>query len=1003
MSSLGDLRRIEMNHEHDGSEHDVNEGRAGFDRRSFMKLAGFSFAGTLLAGCRQADVEKAIPFLVQPEEIMPGLAYWYATTCGGCNAGCGVLAKCRDGRPIKLEGNPAHPVSRGGLCAMGQASLLGLYDSHRLKNPIIEGQEASWDRVDAEMALELNRIRDSGGPVRFLSGTITGPTARATINRFLAGFADARHIEYDAVSCSAILDAHGLTHGRRILPRYHFDRAEVIASFDADFLGVWLSPVEFTKGYAAGRTLEGRPPKCSFVAQFESRVSLTGSNADQRICMSPAEILQSLKRLAKTIGRKAGTSIQIGESGPSGFEKPIDELAVRLWDARGKSLVVCGVNDVRSQLLVNAINEMLGDYGATVDIERPSYQYAGNDGELLSLLEEIHAGKVSALFINGTNPVYDLPGGTKLAGALETIPLVVSFAERLDETSEHARYVCPEPHSLEAWRDTESVAGVVAVAQPTLQPLTNARPLVESLSAWMGAKQSAHDLIQAEWERSIFRRQSKERAFGTFWEKVLEDGFSEVTSGGAKSQFDRSVLSLVLNQTKTSDNGEFALVLYPSLTMLDGRHAHNPWLHELPDPVTKVVWGNYISVSKKTAAQGLIAEGDIVQITVRDAGTLELPAHIQPGQHDSVLAIGLGFGRKGTDRFDKIGPKWLLARPTVQPGDLVGRNAALFLTFAEGGIVYSGRSATLSKTGRSGTLVAAQEYHSLYIPNLTGAPTETRRQIIQETSLGAFSADPAAGSFPRHALESMWPENHTYPGHRWGMVVDLNACTGCSACVVGCQAENNIPVVGRDEVRRNRELTWIRIDRYYDESDGDFTVSHQPMMCQHCGNAPCETVCPVLATVHSEEGLNQQVYNRCVGTRYCANNCPYKIRRFNWFQYPRGDEMRKMVLNPDVTVRDRGVMEKCSFCFQRIQLGKIEAKREGRRVRDIDIQPACAQSCPAGAIVFGDMNDPNSEVSQRMNDPRFYRVLEELGVRPSVGYMTLVRNRDETKGEVQHG
>lgn len=993
-----------MSHDHHHAE-DSGEESSGFDRRSFLKLAGFSFAGAALAGCQEGKMEKVIPFLIQPEEITPGLAYWYTTTCAGCNAGCGVMAKCRDGRPIKLEGNPNHPISNGGLCAIGQASILSLYDSHRLKNPLVDGKDATWDQVDAEVMTELQKIKSSGGAVRLLTSSINSPTTLAMIARFLSGFADAKHVQYSPISQSAILDAHKVTHGTRVLPRYHFDRADTIVSFDADFLGAWISPVEFTAGYRSGRTLIGTPPKFSHHTQIESRLSLTGSNADERIVVSPAGLEQCAGRLAALLTGRAGRAMPMSTPLDETMELRIVALADRLWESQGKSLVVCGSNDLRLQVLTNAINHQLGNYNHTLSVDQPSYQVKEDDAALQTLTDEIHAGKVSALFIAGGNPAYDLPGGEKLLASMKNIPLVVSFAERLDETAVAARIVCPEPHFLEAWVDAEAVAGVVSITQPTLQPLTKTRALVESLSAWTGQPQHAYDLIRTELEKMIFKRQTTEASFDKFWNRTLQDGYAVVsTSSGEKVSFDNAALeSSISNESGIGNEGETVLVLHASLTMLDGRHAHNPWLHELPDPVTKIVWDNCASISPARAQQMGLVEGDMVQITAKDSATIELPVHIQPGQHNAVVAVSLGYGRKGTDRFTNIGPGWLQSRPTVEPGGVVGKNAAPLSELRRGLLLYSGRVVVLSRTGRTQSLVATQEYNSLHDPDLFGKPSEERRPIVQETSLAAYSSNPAAGSFHKPELDSMWPEDHVYTGHRWGMVVDLTACTGCSACIVSCQAENNIPVVGKDEVRRNRELTWIRLDRYYDEANGEFSVSHQPMMCQHCGNAPCETVCPVLATVHNSEGLNQQVYNRCVGTRYCANNCPYKIRRFNWFEYQRGDEMQKMVLNPDVTVRDRGVMEKCSLCTQRIQLAKIDAKHEGRKLEDGDVQPACAQSCPAKAIVFGDMNDPESKLTKQMNDKRYYRVLEELGVRPSVGYMTLVRNRGEKQGDPGHG
>jgi molybdopterin-containing oxidoreductase family iron-sulfur binding subunit len=989
-------------HQHDQEFEPVEE----FSRRSFLKLAGFSFAGTVIAGCEQSNLEKAIPYLVRPEEITPGVPYWYASTCGGCSAGCGVLVKNRDGRPIKVEGNPSHPVSRGGLCAIGQATIVSLYDSQRLNGPLMRGRASSWDAVDAEVLDRLETIRKSGGSVRFLTGSVTSPTTRALINRFLAQFKDARHVEYDPVSSSAILDAHKLTHGERLLPRFLFERAETVVSFDADFLGTWLSPVEFTKGYRAGRSLAGRGQGFSHHVQIESRLSLTGSNADERVIVSPHELALVLPRLGVLLSLRAGgTSFSPADPLPGQLENRVAGIAERLWKCRGKSLVLCGTNDLRLQVQVNLLNQLLGNYDATIDLQKPSYQCRGNDGELSRLVDQIRSGSVQALFVEGVNPLYDLPDAGALRDAFPEIPLLVSLAERVDETAETAHVVLPQPHALERWHDAEATAGVVSLSQPTVQPLRSARTLAESLSVWLGEKKGAYDLIREEWERSVFRRQKREPSFTAFWNKTLHDGFAAVeTRQVTIKSFNFSVISTHASDPPYPETQEaFALVLHPSSTMLDGRHAHNPWLQELADPVTKIVWDNYASLSV-TAAAGLdVNEGDVISIQTEQNEVLELPVHIQPGQDDRVVSVGLGYGRRGTDRFTDIGPNWLQSKPTVSPGGLVGVNAAPLLRWQNGMLTYAGRTIVVAKTGRKHPLAATQEYHSLTSPDLLGRGTGEKRAIIQQTSFAAYSEDPTSGGFQKHKLDSLWPDDHQYPGHRWGMVVDLTACTGCSACVVGCQAENNIPVVGKDEVGRNRELQWLRIDRYYDDMNGELFVSHQPMMCQHCGNAPCETVCPVLATVHDSEGLNQQIYNRCVGTRYCANNCPYKVRHFNWFEYPRGDELQRMVLNPDVTVRERGVMEKCSFCVQRMQLAKIEAKNEGRPLRDGDVQPACQQSCPADAITFGDMNNPESRVSRKMSDPRHYRVLEELGVLPSVGYMTLVRDTDGSESTGSFG
>jgi molybdopterin-containing oxidoreductase family iron-sulfur binding subunit len=968
-----------------------------FSRRSFLKLAGFTFAGGVLAGCQQSNLEKAIPHLIKPEELVPGVPLWYASTCAGCSAGCGVLVKTRDGRPIKLEGNPEHPISRGGLCAVGQASLLGLYDSQRLGAPLAHGKESTWEQVDAAIKAELEGIRKRNGAVRFLTGTITSPTTNELVRRFLSTFKDARHVVYDPVSSSALLDAHERTHGVRALPQFRLEKATTIVSLNADFLGTWLSPVEFTKAYRQGRSLQGTPPVFSYHTQFESRLSITGSNADERVSVSPVELAHVASRLLSLLTERAGRRLPVAVPLlDERLERCTTECVERLWRTKGKSLVVCGVNDVAIQVVVNAINEVLGNYGSTIDLNRSSYQAQGNDTDLAKLLDEIRSGNVSALFVDGVNPFYDLPGAQELAAACETIPLPVSFGERNDETAEHMHYVLPQPHELERWNDSEAIAGIVSLTQPTIQPLRPARPLMETISIWMGTKESAYNLIRAEWERSIFKRQTREQSFTQFWNKTLHDGFAIVEpKRQAVSSFNPAAVAESLRQLSTQSLQQKLFVeLHASSTILDGRHAHNAWLQELPDPVTKIVWDNVASLSRKRAESLNLHEGDVVRLNREGGRVIELPIHIQQGHQDDVISVSLGYGRKGTDRFHHVNPKWLQAKPTVEKGGTVGTNAAPLLEWKGKTLSYFVSGIEVERTGTNRQIAVTQEYDFLTNPNLLGESSGEKRNIIQQASLATFVANPSAGSFPKPPLDSLWPEEHTYPGHRWGMVIDLTACTGCSACVISCQVENNIPVVGKDEVARNRELQWLRIDRYYEEEGETLRVAHQPMLCQHCGNAPCETVCPVLATVHNSEGLNQQVYNRCVGTRYCANNCPYKVRHFNWFQYPRGDEIARMVLNPDVTVRDRGVMEKCTFCVQRIQLAKIEAKNEGRALRDGDVKSACQQSCPADAIIFGDVNDPNSEVSRKMKDPRTYRVLEELGVRPSIGYMTLVRNSD---------
>ncbi|MHC4393904.1 MAG: 4Fe-4S dicluster domain-containing protein, partial [Planctomycetota bacterium] len=522
-----------------------------------------------------------------------------------------------------------------------------------------------------------------------------------------------------------------------------------------------------------------------------------------------------------------------------------------------------------------------------------------------------------------------------------------------------------------------------------------------------GQTRDDRDALAAYWREQVFPAAraaglaSAVTTFEAFLDQAIHDGYFEMpVAGAAPRRFLKGGLLKRGAAAAPRAKDTFELVLYPKVGLGDGSDALNPWLQELPDPVTKAVWDNYACLSPRTAKRLGVELGDVVRVSGKTpdgkAASIELPALVQAGQHDDAVAIALGYGRKGTERFTTIGPRWLEARPTTPEGEPVGVGASSLRWLHEGNVADTGLSVSVERTGGRSELALTQDHHSLFVPEHLAPKGGEKRPHVQETTLSAYRKDPASGGHAGHEPITLWKDDFKTDGPKWGMAVDLNVCTGCSGCSVACQAENNIPVVGKDEVRRHREMTWMRIDRYYADigDDGDVDVVHQPMMCQHCGNAPCETVCPVLATVHSEDGLNQQVYNRCVGTRYCANNCPYKVRRFNWFDYPHGGEVQRLVLNPDVTIRSRGVMEKCSMCIQRIQEGKIQAKVEGRPLMDGDIQPACVQSCPADALVFGDLNDPESRVSKAVRSPRAYTVLQELNVKSSVHYMTKVRHRD---------
>jgi molybdopterin-containing oxidoreductase family iron-sulfur binding subunit len=867
--------------------------------------------------------------------------------------------------------------------------VLSLYDSQRLQKPFFNGQGVKWAGIDESIRRELAQISDN---VYVLSRTVTSPTTRAVIDQFLRKFKSSAHVEYDPVSYSAILDAHEQTFNSRVLPHYRFDRAEVIVSFDADFLGTWISPVEFTKAYTSARGLERDPARLSRHVQLEGRLSITGSNADVRIKVTPRECRRVLMDVSNKLAEKSGDSPPcLKDTSHRGVDdRVISEITDELWNAKGKSLVVCGLNDVRCQELVNYINHVLGNYGATLNIGQPSLQWNGRDLSVIDLVKQMEAGRVNALLIADVNPAYSLPNAEEFIRALKRVPLTVSFADHFDETAELTRYVCPLPHFLESWNDAELGSGVISMSQPAIPLMEDARSLREALAAWTGTPRSDLEILQDHWRKEIFPRQNRESSFERFWDQAVEEGWTTVEPKETNIGAFRILAGGPPDLAPPSTAGQYALVLYEKASMRDGRHAHNPWLQELPDPVTKAVWDNYVCLAPSAARKLSIESGDLVEVSCGQL-TVELPAQIQPGQHEQVAGIALGYGRRGTDRFSRIGPQWIQGEATVKEGETVGKNAFRFAAMSLTNILFE-NTVSIKPTGKKTDLAITQTHHSVTVPEHLGGQ---RRNLVRETTLSAFLTDPASGNHYEHQAPELWDDDHMPQGHRWGMAIDLNRCTGCSACIIGCQAENNIPVVGKDEVHRHREMHWIRVDRYYSGDDEHVDVMHQPVMCQHCGHAPCETVCPVLATVHSSEGLNQQVYNRCVGTRYCANNCPYKVRRFNWFNYRQEDQKENLVLNPDVTARTRGVMEKCSFCVQRIQETKAEAKRLGLPIRDGDIKVACQQSCPAEAIVFGDLNDPQSQVAKLASSPRHYHMLEEMNFRPAVGYLTKVRNRKD--------
>jgi len=974
----------------------------GMDRRAFLAATGFS--ALLASGCSETPVVEAIPLDQRPMGYNEGRSRWYATVCGGCEAGCGALVASRDGRPIKLEGLPDHPLSRGGLCAVGQASLLGLCDDQRFAGPAVRKGPVSWDDLDKAIIDGLKAAKDGKGKVRLLTGTVTSLPAKAAIDGFLAAFPDSKRVAYDGLSRAAILDAHEATHGARALPHYLFDKAEVVVAFDADFLGTWISPVEFAAARQELRRIDDPARPYSLHVQFEPILSLTGGRADRRFRVPPEAIGPLLASLADRVERRLGEG---GEGEPpaeigSVAGADLDALAARLVNAQGKSLVLCGSQSLEDQLTCNRLNQALGNYGTTIDLDRRSLQCEGDDRATEELLEELERGEVGALIIAGVNPVYDLPEGARLAEAMGNAPLVVYCGERPNETSKHASHVAPSLNELESWDVLEPVGGLLATRQPLIRPLRDARSLRASLDRWSGQPEIDDiDAAKAELRKRAAPDDASDKDFQTVWDQTISKGWVSVEPSGKPVGEYKAPEDAAAPAAATA--GEWSLVLYPTVSLRDGRQAYNPWLQELPDPISKICWDNYACLSATSAKKLGVVEGNVVRIECEGgAGPLELPVHVQQGQSDGVVAVALGYGRDASARFARVGPQWFQAEPSVGPNGLVGQNVAPLARRVDGRRVLHRSISRITYAGRSATLATTQPYGKSTLPEPLDVLDGKPRPMIQATTLAEYREAPESVVPEPHPILPIYPEDHPNEETRWAMVVDLNACTGCSACVVACQVENNTPVVGKDEISRQRDMYWLRIDRYHSGDGDDADMAHQPMLCQHCGNAPCENVCPVLATVHTEDGLNAQVYNRCVGTRYCANNCPYKVRRFNWFEYPHDNPSANLALNPDVTVRSRGVMEKCTFCVQRIQEGRLESWRNGGPPADGVIQTACQQSCPTRAITFGNLLDPESEVAKRSQSPRRYRALEELGVDPSVFYLALARNRAPEHGENHH-
>ncbi len=958
-------------------------------RRDFLKLMGASLALAGATACRRWPVERIVPFAHRPEGYVPGEPVQFATAMDLAGAATGLLVTSYDGRPIKIEGNPLHPSSLGGTDPLAQAALLELYDPDRSTAPlrIARGQQIASsfedvERFSRELFRQLRERRGEG--LRVLSEESSSPSLREMRSRLLRALPAARWHEWEPLTRDAAREGAALAFGRPYRSWLLLDRADVIVCLDADPLMTEPGAVRYARDFARARRAEGG--RMNRLYAIEPALSITGASADHRLALSRAAVALVAGRIAAELFLRCGLPLPGGaeelrhalerfERHP--FRPPLVTDIVRdLLAARGRAVVLAGPGQPPAvHALVHLLNAALGNAGRTVayapdpDPERESHAES-----ISALARDAGAGRVEALLLLGGNPVFDAPADVDFAGALGRVPHTIHLSLYVNETSRACAWHVPRAHFLESWGDARGHDGTLSVVQPLIEPLYDGRSPIELLAhALDDGVTSGYDIVRRTIAPALGGGD-----FEKGWRRVLHDGLLEGSAWAAETPSPvrptwAPALAALAEADPSAGPGRVELVFARDLSVYDGRFANNGWLQELPDPITRVTWDNPALVSPSTAAELGVGTGDLVRIRAA-AREAEVAVFVLPGLPAGTMTVSPGYGRRAAGRVgDGVGFDVYPLR--------VGR--ALWRAEAE-----------VVPTGRRWPIASVQDHHLI---DVLGMKERGRRavRLIREGTLADFLDHPGFAKQAR-GHEGELPQLYrpwSYEGHKWGMTVDLSACIGCGSCTIACQAENNIPIVGKREVARGREMHWIRVDRYFSGTADSPEVRFQPMTCHHCENAPCEQVCPVGATLHDHEGLNVMVYNRCIGTRYCSNNCPYKVRRFNWFDNHRGlGPVEKMVFNPEVSVRSRGVMEKCTFCTQRIEAARAEAKKQGRPLRDGDVEPACAQACPTEAIVFGDLNDPGSRVRRLQDHPRAYGVLEEIGTRPRLKYLARLRN-----------
>jgi MoCo/4Fe-4S cofactor protein with predicted Tat translocation signal len=961
----------------------------GVTRRDMIMLLGASLSLAGLAGCRR-PVEEIVPYVTAPEEIVPGVPRYYATTMPFRRSAYGLIVESHEGRPTKVEGNPSHPSTVGASSARVQASVLGLYDPDRSQSVTLQGAQKSWkDFATAWGPLSEAHAADGGASLAVLSESFASPTLARLASELRARYPKVQWATYDAVSDESRVAGLRSATGRDVDLMLRLDRASVILALDADPLLTDPEMIRHTRGFAAGRRAGASGGAMNRLYAVEGVYSLTGAMADHRLRLESRQIAAFLAMLAARLAPpEAGAASLAGAAVPGVDPRWIDALAKDLLANRGTGLIVAWERQPAAvHAAVCALNTYLGNTGKTVSYYETKDAALPSASSLASLVSAMNAGAIKTLVVLGGNPVFDAPADLDFASAMAKVPQSIALGHTVDETSVKATWHVPRAHYLESWGDARAVGGTLSVVQPLILPLFGGRTAVEVLGLMAGGQdRPGYDIVKETWKPIL-----GEAEFDKKWNRVLHDGFlagselSEVVPDITAQPFAELARAIAVRPREGLE-----VVFLDSPSLHDGRFANDGWLQELPDPLTKLTWDNPALVSPKTAEALGLASEDVVRIDYAGR-SIELPVWLLPGMTDGVVALTLGYGRSRAGRIGSgVGFDAFTVRSSKAPG------------FDSG--------VTLTKLARTYPLSATQQHGSM-----------EGRPIVRESTLTALRSKPAAGAeraesshagdSPRAATEggvpgargvfeeephhfSLWKEHAYDQGHQWGMTIDLNACIGCNACMVACQSENNVPVVGKIQVAKGREMHWIRVDRYFSgEPSGSPEIVFQPVPCMQCEDAPCEQVCPVAATVHDGQGLNVMVYNRCIGTRYCSNNCPYKVRRFNFFNFTKHTpDILKLAMNPDVTVRARGVMEKCTYCTQRINRVKIDARLAGRELRDGDVKTACQQACPASAIEFGDLRDQSSRVVKAKADPRNYALLAELNTKPRTTYLAKVRN-----------